>query len=488
MIFNSFTFVIFFIIVTALYFWFPPRHRWKMLLCASYLFYMSWDLKYTLLLLGSTAITYVSGLVIGRYARYRKLAVAWSIVLNIAILFVFKYVNFSIDIANGLFSWFGSSTEWNYLNLLLPVGISFYIFQALSYTIDVYKGRVAVEKNFFFYALFVSFFPQLVAGPIEKANHLLPQLKKTFGFSFDRARDGLQLIVWGMFKKVVIANRLAVYVDMVYNNVGSFGAIEYAMASIFFAFQIYCDFSGYSDIAIGIARIMGYDLMRNFNRPYFSRSIGEFWRRWHISLSTWFQQYLYIPMGGNRVSVPRHYFNLFFTFLVSGIWHGANWTFIAWGALHGAALVVETMFKKIKHPHAVRGTLFDSLKVLWVFAFVVLAWVFFRANSFGDAVEVIRGVVFGAADFLSIDKWNHFWGGLNFVTFNNTVTPAVINSLTLFAVALLIFVQWLHKDDTVVDYLNGRRSWVRWVFNYVVILVFLMAGLFENTQFIYFQF
>lgn len=264
MIFNSFTFVIFFIAVTVVYFWLPYKYRWKMLLVASYIFYMGWSMKYALLLLASTGVTFLSGLAIEKYFKYRRTAVALSVIINIAILFIFKYANFTIQIANGLFSWFGTSNQWNYLDLLLPVGISFYIFQALSYTIDVYKGKIPVEKNFFFYALFVSFFPQLVAGPIEKASHLLPQLKKNFDFSYDRARDGLQLIIWGMFKKVVIANRLAIYVDMVYNNIESFGPIELAMASVMFAFQIYCDFSGYSDIAIGIAHIMGYNLMRNF--------------------------------------------------------------------------------------------------------------------------------------------------------------------------------------------------------------------------------
>lgn len=488
MIFNSFTFVIFFIVVTALYFWLPYRHRWKMLLAASYIFYMSWNMKYSLLLLASTGITYLSGFAIVRYPKYKRIAVMLSVVINIAILLIFKYANFSIDIANSIFSWFGSSSQWNYLDLLLPVGISFYIFQALSYTIDVYNGRIAVEKNFFFYALFVSFFPQLVAGPIEKANHLLPQLKQNFDFSYDRARDGLQLIIWGMFKKVVIANRLSIYVDQVFNNVGSFGPVELAMASVMFAFQIYCDFSGYSDIAIGIARIMGYDLMRNFNRPYFARSIGDFWHRWHISLSTWFQQYLYIPLGGNRVSIPRHYFNLFFTFLVSGVWHGANWTFIAWGALHGVLLVMETIFKKIKHPSIKRGTILDSIKIAWVFLLVVLAWIFFRANTIEDAITVISRIGTGGGEFFVTQNWVEFWGGLNFVTFNNTVTHAIINSLTLFSVFLLVFVQWLHKDDTVVEYLNGKPRWVRWVFNYVVIITFLLAGLFDNTQFIYFQF
>lgn len=488
MIFNSFTFVIFFIVVTVLYFWLPYKHRWKMLLVASYIFYMSWNAKYALLLLASTLVTYLSGLAIVNYPKHKKLAVALSVMLNIIILFVFKYANFSIDIFNGILKWFGSSTEVSYLNLLLPVGISFYIFQALSYTIDVYKGRVEVERNFFFYALFVSFFPQLVAGPIEKASHLLPQLKKNFDFNFDRARDGLQLIIWGMFKKVVIANRLAIYVDQVYNNVESFGSIPLAMSSIMFAFQIYCDFSGYSDIAIGIAKIMGYDLMRNFNRPYFSRSLGEFWHRWHISLSTWFQQYLYIPLGGNRVSVPRHYFNLFFTFLVSGLWHGANWTFVAWGALHGSVLVLENIFKKIKHPAVKRGSLLDGIKIVWVFTIVVFAWIFFRANSFSDAIYVIKHIIIDIDDFFVANNWIEFFNGLNFVTFNNTVTHAIINTLTIFSVLLLIVVQLLHKDDTIVDYLNHKPRYVRWIFNYIIIIVFLMAGLFDNTQFIYFQF
>lgn len=488
MIFNSFTFVIFFIAVTVVYFWLPYKYRWKMLLVASYIFYMGWSMKYALLLLASTGVTFLSGLAIEKYFKYRRTAVALSVIINIAILFIFKYANFTIQIANGLFSWFGTSNQWNYLDLLLPVGISFYIFQALSYTIDVYKGKIPVEKNFFFYALFVSFFPQLVAGPIEKASHLLPQLKKNFDFSYDRARDGLQLIIWGMFKKVVIANRLAIYVDMVYNNIGSFGPIELAMASVMFAFQIYCDFSGYSDIAIGIAHIMGYNLMRNFNRPYFARSIGDFWHRWHISLSTWFQQYLYIPLGGNRVPVPRHYFNLFFTFLVSGIWHGANWTFIAWGALHGFMLVIETMFKKIQHPYTKKGKFLDFVKVIWVFVLVVLAWIFFRANTITDAFFAIKSILGGWNEFFVMQNWVEFWGGLKFVTFNNTVTHSIINALTIFSVVLLIVVQWLHKDDTIVEYLNRKSPWIRWTFNYIVIITFLLAGLFDNTQFIYFQF
>lgn len=488
MVFNSFTFVIFFIIVTVLYFWLPYKHRWKMLLVASYIFYMTWSVKYSLLLAASTAITFISGLAIEKFPRYKRSAVAISIISNIGILILFKYANFSIEIANGIFKWVGTSTQWSYLDLMLPVGISFYIFQALSYTIDVYKGRIGVEKNFFFYALFVSFFPQLVAGPIEKASHLLPQLKKNFDFSYDRARDGLQLVIWGMFKKVVIANRLAIYVDQVYNNVGSFGPVELTMASIMFAFQIYCDFSGYSDIAIGIARVMGYDLMKNFNRPYFARSIGDFWHRWHISLSTWFQQYLYIPLGGNRVSVPRHYFNLFFTFLVSGIWHGANWTFIAWGALHGLVLVLEAIFKRIKNPSVRKNPILDSVKVVWVFFIVVFAWIFFRANNITDAFTIIRTIAGGAGEFINVQNWVEFWGGLKFATFNNTVTHAVINSLIIFSVFLLIFMQWLHKDDTVVEYLNKKPIWARWIFNYVVIITFLLAGLFDNSQFIYFSF
>lgn len=488
MIFNSFTFVLFFIAVTVVYFWLPYKYRWKMLLVASYIFYMGWSMKYALLLLASTGVTFLSGLAIEKYFKYRRTAVALSVIINIAILFIFKYANFTIQIANGLFSWFGTSNQWNYLDLLLPVGISFYIFQALSYTIDVYKGKIPVERNFFFYALFVSFFPQLVAGPIEKASHLLPQLRKNFDFSYDRARDGLQLIIWGMFKKVVIANRLAIYVDMVYNNIESFGPIELAMASVMFAFQIYCDFSGYSDIAIGIAHIMGYNLMRNFNRPYFARSIGDFWHRWHISLSTWFQQYLYIPLGGNRVPVPRHYFNLFFTFLVSGIWHGANWTFIAWGALHGFMLVIETMFKKIQHLYIKKGTFLDFVKVIWVFILVVLAWIFFRANTITDAFFAIKSIFGGWNEFFVMQNWVEFWGGLKFVTFNNTVTHSIINALTIFSVVLLIVVQWLHKDDTIVEYLNRKSPWMRWTFNYIVIITFLLAGLFDDTQFIYFQF
>lgn len=343
MLFNSYNFLIFFPIVTLIYFLIPQRIRYIWLLIASYYFYMCWNAKYVFILLFSTAITYASGLLITRAnkckeedkrIRIKKIFVGFSFIINLAILFLLKYFDFAIDNANRVLSHFSMQVINPTFDVILPVGISFYIFQALSYTVDVYREDVKAEKNFLKYALFVSFFPQLVAGPIERSKNLLKQVHEKHYFDAQRVKDGLLLMIWGGFQKIVIADRVAIVVDTVFNKFPQYGGMYIVVATILFAFQIYCDFSGYSTIAIGAAKVMGFQLMENFNAPYLSMSVAEFWRRWHISLSSWFRDYLYIPLGGNRKGKFRKYVNLMIVFIVSGLWHGAQWSFIVWGALN----------------------------------------------------------------------------------------------------------------------------------------------------------
>ncbi len=335
MLFNSFEFLIFFPIVCIIYFLLRGL-KWRnlFLLIASYYFYMNWKPVYALLILTSTVLTYSCGLLVEQYAdnqRKKKSFLVISLLINFAILFLFKYYNFIGGSITAFFSILGIGWQVPNLDVLLPVGISFYTFQAVGYSIDVYRGTIRAERNFITYALFVSFFPQLVAGPIERANNLLPQFHTEHHFDADDVTEGIKQMIWGFFMKLCVADVLSSYVDAVYNNVANHNGTSMILATIFFTIQIYCDFAGYSNIAIGAARVMGYRLMENFKQPYFSLNIKEFWRRWHISLSTWFMDYLYIPLGGNRVSYPRHLLNLAITFLVSGVWHGANWTFVLWG-------------------------------------------------------------------------------------------------------------------------------------------------------------
>lgn len=346
MLFNSINFLIFFPVVCMGYFIIPRGKRYIWLLLASYYFYMSWNVKYVLLLFASTLITYLSSIFISYFEDRedwtehkrrccKKLSVASSLVINLGILFFFKYYNFTMDTVSALLEKMHITIHTPAFDVLLPVGISFYIFQALGYTIDVYRGG-KVEKNFLRYALFVSFFPQLVAGPIERSENLLRQLREEHTFSFERMKDGLLLMLWGYFMKLVIADRIAIFVDAVYGDLDNYGGWYVVIASVLFAFQIYCDFAGYSTIATGAARIMGFQLMENFNCPYLSQSVGEFWRRWHISLSSQFRDYLYIPLGGNRKGLMRKYINLMIVFLTSGLWHGADWTYLVWGGVMGS--------------------------------------------------------------------------------------------------------------------------------------------------------
>lgn len=396
MLFNSFSFAVFLPVVFILYWIIPHKFRWCFLLIASYYFYMSWNPKYAILILGTTVISYTAAIFIEKYdnKKVKRLFLSSVIFVGLGILFFFKYYNFFLDSFGSILEMF--SLQWNYaaLNLLLPVGISFYTFQTMSYVIDVYKGKASAEKHFGYYATFISFFPQLVAGPIERTNSLLPQIRKEQKFSYAKATDGLKLMMWGYYKKIVIADTLSRYVDQVYNNLYEYKGLSLVIIVFFFSIQIYCDFSGYSDIAIGTAKLLGIDLMKNFDVPYMSTSIKEFWKRWHISLSTWFRDYVYIPLGGNRCSQMKQYQNLMLTFLASGIWHGANWTYVVWGGIHGVAQILESIFERPIRRIKATG-IGKILSWAIVFIFCNIAWIFFRAPSISDAVYVLTNLFYG---------------------------------------------------------------------------------------------
>lgn len=471
MVFNSFEFLLFFPIVCFIYYLLGKnRYRNPFLLVASYYFYMNWQPIYAVLILTSTVLTYVCGLLVEKHAGARKRQQAFlvaGLVLNFGILFTFKYFNFVNESLFCLMSYCGLRWPVPNLDVLLPVGISFYTFQAVGYSIDVYRGTIRAERNFFTYALFVSFFPQLVAGPIERAKNLLPQFHEEHAFDEDNVREGFKLMVWGYFMKLCVADVLSPYVDAVYNNVPEHNGTSMLLATLFFTIQIYCDFAGYSSIAIGAARVMGYRLMDNFRQPYFALDIKEFWKRWHISLSTWFMDYLYIPLGGNRVPYPRLLLNLAITFLVSGIWHGANWTFFCWGTLHGALLCIEKALGIGKRRYTgVRKCCHWAV----TFALVCLAWVLFRANDMHDAVSILAGI------FLR--------PGLPDITF------AMFTEITLALVALLV----VGCKECIDEFGLRPRLFVRHAtfanHAYIVAIIayLLLFGVLGGDQFIYFQF
>ena len=419
--FNSLNFMIFFPIVVAVYFVIPRKLRNCWLLLASYFFYMSWNALYALLIGASTVITYVSGMILesvrkdaadsDKSKKYGITTMVICIVINLAILSLFKYGNFFISNLNRVSSLFGSSFTLNKLNLVLPVGISFYTFQALGYIIDVYRGNVKAERNFVRYALFVSFFPQLVAGPIERSGRLLTQIDHVHELKLwnaERVTKGAMLMIWGLFMKMVIADRISIPVDMVFNDYRMYGSSELILAAFGFAIQIYCDFASYSTIAIGAAKVMGIDLMENFDTPYFARSIRDFWSRWHISLSTWFRDYLYIPLGGNRKGKGRKILNLMITFLVSGLWHGAGWNFVFWGGIHGLYHVIGDCLSPIRNKlvstFKVKTDCFSYRFMQMVFNVVIVtfAWIFFRSDTYSSTHQSILSG--SAASILENDR------------------------------------------------------------------------------------
>lgn len=477
MLFNSPQFILFLPLVVALYFLIPQKFRWLLLLLASYYFYSCWKVTYAGLMLVSTTIAYFTSIWMERTSKPKKKKVYLliSVLSNLAILFGFKYFNFFNESFRAVFAQYNLVYNVPALNVLLPVGISFYTFQTLSYTIDVYRGQMKAERHFGVFALYVSFFPQLVAGPIERSTRLLPQFFEKHQFDIERIFSGLKLIVWGFFMKLVVADRAAIYVNTIYNNQAEHSGISLIVATVFFAFQIYCDFAGYSSIAIGSARLMGYDLMQNFNRPYFATSIHDFWSRWHISLSTWFRDYLYIPLGGNRVVKWRYYYNLFIVFLVSGLWHGANWTFVVWGALHGLYLVSAIVTKNWRNQVAsaiglvARPGLNRALNIFVTFVLVCFAWIFFRANNVSDAFAIIGK--------MATPVGNLFIGKPSIFLFS------VFGILVLYLSELF----WNGSQERFP--LFAHPNWVVRQFSYAtVVILILLLGVFDGGQFIYFQF
>jgi alginate O-acetyltransferase complex protein AlgI len=477
MLFNSISFLIFFPVVTIIYFLLPHKFRWFLLLAASCFFYMFFKPVYILILFFTIIIDYFAGIYIERqtYLKKRKQYLIISIIANVSVLAIFKYYNFINGNIDGLASYFGFKNQIPYLNILLPIGLSFHTFQAMSYTIEVYKRNQKAEKHFGIYALYVMYFPQLVAGPIERPQNVLHQFHTKHYFNANRTIDGLQLVMWGFFKKIVIADRLALCANEVFNNVHYYKGGPLILGILFFTFQIYCDFSGYSDIARGCSRIMGIELMKNFNAPYLAKSIKEFWGRWHISLSTWFRDYLYIPLGGNKVSVAKSYANILIVFLVSGLWHGANWTFVVWGFIHGICNITGIAFKKsfssfksgLKYLNSL-GSFFS-----WgnTFIIVSVAWVFFRANSLGDAVYFFKNVLkIDYKHIISIPIFSYFYYILSFIL-----------------IILLFGLEYLYEKRILKKSILDKKGWQFLYFSVLFLLIYVF-GIFEQQSFIYFQF
>ncbi len=498
MVFNSFAFLIFFPLVLFLYFVLPHKCRWVMLLAASYYFYISWNTDLIFLILFTTLVSYISSILIenhrikhpgSEHDFFSKFWLILALVVSFGVLFFFKYFNFLSESVAAVIALFTMQpSDPLILDLILPVGISFYTFQTLSYVIDVYRGTVKAERHFGYYALYVSFFAQLVAGPIERPENLIPQIHAYNKPKWENTILGLRKMLIGFFKKVVVADLLATYVTAVYNDAENANGLGVLIATVLFAFQIYCDFAGYTDIAIGCAKIMGIDLMQNFNRPYISESIQEFWRRWHISLSSWFKDYLYFPLGGSRCSKPRHMMNIMIVFLVSGLWHGAAWTFVIWGFLHGFYQVVGALTLKARNGMWQRlgldpgkSTFVRMLRRVITFALVCFAWIFFRANSFSDLILLIRKL---------FTDWQF---GLSYLTdtfdaMGLTLVGAIISVLSLLILRRMDItkLEALPNDGGV----TPRTSTARYVLTVWVIAfawLLLLAGD-GASSFIYFQF
>lgn len=494
MLFNSIQFIVFFPVVVLLYFAVPKKIRYLWLLAASYFFYMCWNAKYAVLLLYSTAVTYFSGLLIDRCEKKRqsqrrkKFFVALSFILNLSLLFFFKYFNFAVANINFVLAKCNLEILTPQFDFLLPVGISFYIFQALSYTMDVYRKEIYVEKNFLKYALFVSFFPQLVAGPIERSKNLLKQISIDHAFSYENFRRGLLIMLWGYFQKIVVADRIGILVDTVYGNAGNYAGGYYLVASVLFAVQIYCDFSGYSLIAAGAAKVMGFQLMENFDCPYFAKSVAEFWRRWHISLTSWFRDYLYIPLGGNQKGTARKYLNVMIVFLVSGLWHGAQWTYIVWGGLNGLFQVAGSMLAPVREKAGKLLNLKEDsfgrrvFQTLATFALVDITWIFFRASSIQVALHMIKSIFTVANPWIFTDN-SIYELGLN---------QKQVHLLAL-SLAVLFAADWLkYKKINVLEKILEQDLWCRWAVYLGGILFVLIFGIWGNAYdaqaFVYFQF
>ena len=483
MLFNSLSFAVFLPVVFALFWLCPQRLRWVVILISSYYFYMSWNVKYVALILLTTAVSWATALLIGRTDRQRRkrLYLNAALIISLGVLFLFKYFNFFSGMVSSILGYFSFGSDAVVLDVLLPVGISFYTFQTLSYVADVYRGTVEPEPNFGKYAAFISFFPQLVAGPIERTENLLPQIRKEFHLDYQKASYGLKLMAWGFFKKIVVADTLAVHVDRVFDCVYNYTGFTFLIATVMFGIQIYCDFSGYSDIAIGTAKLFDIDLMRNFHAPYFASSVKEFWSRWHISLSTWFRDYVYIPLGGNRCGRAKHMRNLFLTFLASGLWHGAAWNFVIWGALHGLAQILENLLLKKRCPSLARdgGSLRTWSCVLVTFIITMLAWIFFRIPDMASA------------EFLFSHMFTNIRYPLSYVLNGFRHMNIDLSEFCRLAgmVLILLGFDYCSLRHDVIRVISGWPKVLRWTvyIGFSLLILFLMPES-SGGEFIYFQF
>ena len=498
MLFNSIDFLIFLPIVLVIYYIIPMKYKHIWLLISSYYFYMCWNAKYVLLIFVSTVITYLSGILIDKVektwsdvdklGKYKKLILAISFVSNLGILFYFKYINFTLDIVTRILSKVNISINVPVFDVILPVGISFYTFQALSYSVDVYRGKVAPEHDFFRYALFVSFFPQLVAGPIERSKNLLTQLREPRKFDFGYAFDGILLMLWGFFLKIVLADRIAIFVDTVYGDCEHYQGIYLIVATVLFAVQIYCDFSGYSSIAMGTAKLLGIELMDNFNAPYLSTSVADFWRRWHISLTSWFKDYLYIPLGGSKKGILRKYLNKMIVFMLSGLWHGAQLTFVVWGAINGLYQVIGEILMPIREKVSdALGVNRDSegfcvLRAIVTFTMIDFSWIFFRADSLGRAVYIIKSIL------NTENIWTLFDGSL----YNCGLDEKNFRLMVIAVIILLIADILKRKGIRVREIILRQDGYIKCLvvsFSILLIMVFGKYGpAYNAVNFIYFQF
>ncbi len=500
MLFNSVGFLIFFPIVVLVFFLVPRRFQYLWLLAASYYFYMSWNPQYVLLLSLSTIATWGGGLFLSRARqqsgaraeRAGKWCVAGCVALNLGLLFFFKYFAFVADNIVKLFALFHTSVNPPAFDVLLPVGISFYTFQALGYLFDVSRGEVAAEKNLLRYALFLSFFPQLVAGPIERSKNLMRQMQEPHAFDFQRVKNGLLLMGWGFFQKLVIADRIAILVNAVYDDYVSYSGLQIGLATVLFAFQIYCDFGGYSDIAVGAARVMGFELTKNFKSPYYAATVSEFWRGWHISLTAWFRDYVYIPLGGSRCGKWKKCRNLLLTFAVSGLWHGAGWNFVAWGGLNGlyqaAGELTGDFRARLRERLRIRTDCgsYRLLQGLVTFALVDFSWLFFRADSFAAALRMLRHGIANVGLF-------EFFNPDTLLGIDTIVLSEKNFFVLLCSLVLLMAVDYMKKKK--VDFkgaLARQNIWFRWLVYYGLIFAVLILGIYgpeyDASTFIYFQF
>ena len=473
MLFNSTEFLLFFIIVTAVYFALPHKYRWFQLLAASCYFYMAFVPVYILILGGTIIIDYFAGIWIEHATPpKRKLYLILSLISNIGVLAVFKYYNFFIDNVNGVLQLGHSALQLPYLKMLLPIGLSFHTFQAMSYTIEVYRGNQKAEKHFGIYALYVMFYPQLVAGPIERPQNMLHQFREDHRFSQDDFFIGFKMMLWGMFKKVVIADRLAILVNQVYSGPENYNSTMILLAVVFFAIQIYCDFSAYSSIALGCARVMGFKLMVNFNTPFKSKTVSEFWTRWHISLSTWFKDYLFYPVtiAKRNWGIWAVVYGTMLTFLLSGLWHGAGWNFILWGALNGIFISAEILFK-IKSSKINKSPVKRVLGIIYVFLFFCFAQIFFRAKNIQEAILVLRQL------------FSHRFGGLQ----KENIFSKFSLALSLVLICFLFIAEYKFIDGLIETRLSEKKK-TNLVFGIAILSAILILGVFQQLSFIYFQF